>query len=83
MVTSEIVSDDMKYDYGDSVAISDGAPACYLPGQQGSVCGLRHVATDEHAKAADVSIGTVLWLVEFGDGSSIEVPEEYLTLLDK
>lgn len=73
----------MKYDYGEAIRISAKAPECYSPCAKGSLCGVRHVETESQAKAANVSVGTVLWLVEFGDGSSVEVPEDYLTPLDQ
>ena len=82
MASGESVGDDMKYDYGDSVTVNNNAPEGYRPQAKGSLCGVRQVETDEQAKAANTSVGTTLWLVEFEDGSSIEVPEEYLTLLD-
>lgn len=72
----------MKYDYGDSVTVNNNAPARYRPKAKGSLCGVRRVEMDEQAKAANTSVGTTLWLVEFEDGSSVEVPEEYLISLD-
>ena len=70
----------MKLDYGNTVEISKNAPHKYYPGEQGELCGVRCVETEEHAKASDVRIGTVMWIVEFLDGSSCEIPEEYLSL---
>ena len=72
----------MKYDYGDSVTVNINAPEHYRPKAKGSLCGVRRVETDEQAKAANTSVGATLWLVEFADGSSVEVLEEYLIPLD-
>jgi len=72
----------MKYDYGGSVAVNENAPERYRPKAKGSLCGVRRVETKEQAKVANASVGATLWLVEFEDGSSIEIPEEYLVLLD-
>lgn len=72
----------MKYDYGNSVTINNNAPERYRPKAKGSLCGFRRVETDEQAEAANTSVGAMLWLVEFEDGSSVEMPEEYLVLLD-
>ena len=83
MASGKSVGDDMKYDYGESVEITKNAPECYRPGTQGSLCGVRHIEAEEHANAAYVKIDTILWLVEFEDGFSLEVPEEYLTSLDR
>ena len=71
----------MKYDYGGSVEVMGSAPECYSPGVKGSLCGARRIETEEQAKVVNVSIGTVLWIVEFANGSSSEVPEEYLVPL--
>ena len=80
--SGESIRNDMKYDYGDSVTVNNNAPEHYRPKAKGSLCGVRRVETDEQAKAANTSVGATLWLVEFADGSSVEVLEEYLIPLD-
>jgi len=58
-----------KFSYGDSVIIIREAPSEFNPGGYGEVCSMR--TTNE---------GKNLYIVEFGDGSDLEVPEEYLVL---
>ena len=55
-----------KYHWGDEVFIVKTAPAKMRPGQSGSVCGMREL--DDRN----------LYLVEFADGWSTEVSEEYV-----
>jgi hypothetical protein len=50
------------------------------PGALAAVCGIRAVETVEQARQFDCAIGTILYLVEFGDGTSIEIPDIYLEL---
>lgn len=56
-----------KFTYGDSIVIKAEAPAEFNPGQFAEVCSMR--TTKENIN---------LYIVEFADGSDIEVPEEYL-----
>ena len=56
-----------KFTWGDCVQIVDNAPPQYRSGAFGSICGL-----DERA-------AQVVYIVEYGDGSSCEIPEEYIT----
>lgn len=51
--------------WGDEIHISETAPQEYHPGERGSVCGF----WGEGA--------SLRYTVEFGDGSSAEIPAEY------
>ena len=64
--------------YGDSVRIVEEAPTMYCPGAMGSACGFRIVSSERESAAASEPVGTQLWLVEFSDGTSFEVPLQYL-----
>lgn len=64
--------------WGDTVRIKDSASPTMRPGSLAAVCGMREVETAEQAKQFGSAIGTTLYLVEFGDGSSLEIPEEYV-----
>jgi len=61
--------------WGDTVKISPNAPAEYRPEEVAAVCGIRIVSGPEEVKATGVPDGTKLYLVEFGDGNSQEIPE--------
>lgn len=54
------------YDWGETLRVVTTAPESFRLGQICSVCGMR-----EHG-------GENLYLIEFSDGSSLEVPECYL-----
>lgn len=58
----------MKFDYGDSVRLSATLRPC-------EVVGITPVENVEQATHFNVSIGTILYTVEFADGSDDLVPE--------
>jgi hypothetical protein len=67
-----------KFDWGETVRVSQNAPERFRPSQLSSVCGFRLIETAEQSVAFGAPIGTVLCLIEFGDGSSVEIPEPLL-----
>lgn len=66
--------------WGDTVRIKEGASLEMHPGALAAVCGMRAVETAEQAKQFNCAIGTTLYLVEFSDGTSLELPEACLEL---
>ena len=62
------------FEWGMSVRITAAAPVTYRAGQVGSVVGFRTVRTAAAAATAGHPIGTLLYIVEFGDGTDQEVP---------
>lgn len=68
----------MKFDYGDSVRISDPALLKRYGIRHGSVCGFREAADPTTAETFGISLGTILVLVEGSDGTAVEIPEECL-----
>jgi hypothetical protein len=69
--------------WGDTVRIKNDASQAMRPGSLAAVCGMREVETVEQAKQFGCAIGTTLYLIEFGDGSSIEVPEAFLEVANE
>lgn len=67
-----------KFTWGDSIRIDSSAPVIYHPGECGSISGLRQIDNQEMARSFRENIGAVVYIIEFGDGSSIEVPEQFL-----
>ena len=70
----------VRFDWGAAVKLKEAAPGAYRV-RQGSVCGFRTVDSAELAQSLDVPLGTVLVLVEGGDGLAAEIPEDQLGLL--
>ncbi len=66
------------YTWNDLVVIKPNAPSSYFPGQIAVVCGIEQVKSEKLSRDYDIDIGDWLYTVEFGDGSSTEVPEHYL-----
>ena len=65
-----------RYTWGDTVRVKVGASPEMRPGHLAAVCGIRDLENPDQAKQFSRPIGTTLYLVEFGDGSSIEIPED-------
>ena len=78
MASSEYPASYSGITWGDTVDTLPDAPAKYKPAARGSACGFRIVESQREAEVAGEPIGTRLWIVEFADGSSLEVPEHYL-----
>lgn len=71
-----------KFTWGDTVRVLASAPVKFQPGVIGSICGLRVLDTPELAEAAGQPSGTVMCLIELEDGTSFELPENYLAQID-
>lgn len=68
----------MRFNYGDSVRLRSSDLASRYGLQTGSVCGFREITSSEIARQFGVSVGTVLVLVEGGNGVAVEIPEDFL-----
>jgi hypothetical protein len=64
----------MKYDFGDSVQLAATLEPC-------EVVGITHVGSAQQAEGLNFPLGTVLYTVEFRDGSDALVPEVDLDAL--
>lgn len=71
-----------QLDYADNVRIASQAPPQLRPGRVASVCGFRQTEEETTIEGVWVSEGTLLVLVEFEDGTSVEVPRDMLEVAD-
>lgn len=67
-----------RFSWGDPVRVVASAPQHFRPSAAASVVGIREVLDREQAAAVNEPVGTRLYLLEFSDGKSIEVPPRYL-----
>lgn len=70
---------DHNFDWGNTVQIKQVAPECYKPGSKGCICGIRVIDTVETSKQFDQKIGSELYLIEFGDGETLEIPKNFIS----
>lgn len=63
----------MEFTWGDVVRVSWEAEWWMRPGELASVVGIAAVETDEQVARYRAEKGQKLYLIEFGDGSSIEL----------
>ncbi len=66
----------MKYTFGDSVRIAASESRSHL--RPCEIVAITPVETIHQADTFNVPLGTVLYTVEFGDGSDALVPEDTL-----
>lgn len=66
------------FDFGDEIQVSLRAPQPYRPGESGSIVSIRATENDAIIEGRWISSGKRLLLVEFADGSSIEIPDEFV-----
>ncbi len=70
------------YSWGDSIINKQIAPKHFKPGCKGSICGIRTIDSTELAKNFEQNINSELYLVEFNDGETLEIPRFYLKILN-
>ena len=68
--------------WGDMVRVVEQAPTHYHPGGVGSLCGFFEIESVDVAKARGLRMGDVLCLVEFGDGTTVEIPRQLLVKVE-
>lgn len=66
------------FTWNDLVVIKPNAPSSYSPGKIAVVCGMEQVKSEKLSNEFNIKFGDWLYVVEFGDGSSVEIPEAYL-----
>ena len=64
--------------WGDTVRVKAGASPERRPGACAEVCGIREIETPEQARQFEAPLGSKLYLVEFGDGQALEIPEIWI-----
>lgn len=66
------------FTWNDLVIVKPAAPLVYRPGQIAVVCGMEQVKSAKLSLELNVKIGDWIYTIEFGDGSSIDIPGIYL-----
>jgi len=70
-----------SFNWGDPVMIKQTAPECYKPGSIGSICGIRTINSLDIAQQFNQAMNSELYLIEFSDGKSLEIPKAFLSNL--
>jgi hypothetical protein len=69
---------ELKFERNENVAIAENAPARFRPSQLAWVISGRVVENELQSQAVNYPIGTLLYLVEYIDGNSVEIPGEFI-----
>lgn len=77
------MNDGSERTWGDTVRVRFCAPMSMRPGALAEVVGIRSVETLEQAAEFGVPVHTKIYLVEFGDGEAIELPEFWIESASK
>lgn len=67
-----------QFTWGETVKIAIDAPKAYKPGELAEICSMWEIETFENSKRRGEPVGTVIYSIEFGDGTLIEIPDRYL-----
>lgn len=67
-----------RYTWGDVVRIKSEASKDFRPGSLASICGIRQVDSPELEAEFKSELGSMIYLIEFPDGDSLEVAESIL-----
>jgi hypothetical protein len=67
-----------KYDYGETVHVAASAPQPLIPGTEVAIVGMSQIVQPRKILGGIAAPGTVAYLIEFADGSSVEVPDTYV-----
>ena len=67
-----------KFTWGDSVRTKVGAPESARPGADAEVVGVRTIEHADQAHEFGTAVGSHVCTIEFGDGASVEVGEDWL-----
>jgi hypothetical protein len=66
------------FTWGDTVRVKAGAQPARRPGAIAEVVGIRDIEAADQAREFEAPIGSKLYLIEFGDGTSHEIPEAWI-----
>lgn len=67
-----------RFSWGDRVRVSQDAPEDYHPDETAEVVGRTAVSNAKNSALTDPNQPIALYIIEFGDGSSVELPEHWL-----
>lgn len=79
MATSQLMKKS-RFTWGDTVKIVIHAPIQYRPGNFGSVSGIRLKDVSTEALEQTGVEEVFLYLIEFGDGHTVEIPGQFLEI---
>ena len=71
------------FTWGDTVRVKAGAQPARRPGAIAEVVGIREIEVAEQARQFEAPIGSKLYLIEFGDGTSLEIPEAWIETVSR
>jgi hypothetical protein len=72
-----------RLDWGDEVRIAAGAPAAARPGSHAHIMAMTRVVDEHLASTWSVLPGTIVYTVEFSDGTDAQVADTWLEPLDE
>ena len=68
----------LKFERNENVVVAENAPERFRPSEFAWVISERVVETELQAQAIGYPVNTMLYLIEYMDGSDVEMPGEFL-----
>lgn len=75
---SNVVEPKLEFERNENVVIAENAPAKFRPSQLAWVISGQVVENELQAKTLGYPVGTLLYLVEYMDGSDMKMPGEFI-----
>ena len=72
------MQESFRYDYGQTVRTVATVPPPIKPGTEVSIVGMTKLDHPREIFNVFYPAGTDVYLIEYADGTSVEVPEEYI-----
>jgi hypothetical protein len=69
---------ELNFKRNENIVIAENAPAKFRPSELAWVISERVVENERQAQAIGYPVNTTLYLVEYMDGSDVEMPGEFL-----
>lgn len=76
-------SGELDATWGDTVRVKANAPISMRPGAVAEVVGIRDINTPDQAAQFDIPVGATVYLIEFGNGDSMEVADKWLEAIEE
>jgi hypothetical protein len=73
-----MISQKFEFERNENIIIAENAPAAFRPLQIAWIISGRIVENEYQAQAVGYPVGTTLYLIEYLDGSDIEIPRIFI-----
>ena len=73
-----MMSEGSEFKWGDQVVVKSGLPGWARPGEAAAVVAITDIQPSSKPRPFPAQIGSRVYLIEFADGTAVEVPSDYI-----